>query len=56
MTAILNKTSFGYLLTIVSRPCGRGEPEFMAGEHIAVNNKHEAKSICKARGIKPWGF
>jgi hypothetical protein len=44
----------GATLTIVSRPCNGAE--YQAGEKLAVSGKREARSICKARGVKPWNF
>jgi hypothetical protein len=54
MVAYLYKTTCGWELTIVTRPCNGDE--FTAGEHIAVVGKCEANRICKARGVKPWNF
>lgn len=54
MIAYLHKTSTGYKLTIVARPCN-GE-EYQNGERVFVANKRAARAVCKARNIKPYNF
>jgi len=54
MIAYLHKTSTGYKLTIVARPCN-GE-EYQNGERVFVATKRAARAVCKARNIKPYNF